>query len=285
MELNQLKCFYETMRLGNMTRAAESLLISQPALSIAIKKLEDELGVALFIRNGKRISPSAYGTNILPYVQKILSYEQEIISSCQNLHIHEKTISVNVLAASSVLPQIVPGFHVKYPDIDIKLLQENEPSSEPDIIISASIKKPQDVNAVVVLEEQIMIAVPNDHEFAAQESIKLTDLKNYQLIGLKKGQVMREIEDYYCARANMELSHAIECDSPAILRSLISSGAGIAFVAEKTWFFQNQSAFRLIPLDGLKWTRYIVIRKTRFRNNEALVQLFLNYASNFFSNL
>ncbi|MFA6706554.1 MAG: LysR family transcriptional regulator, partial [Sphaerochaetaceae bacterium] len=77
MELRQLKCFYETINSGSMNKAAEKLFTSQPALSIAIKNLESELGQQLFIRNGKKVTPSKYGMAIFPHVEKMIQYEKE----------------------------------------------------------------------------------------------------------------------------------------------------------------------------------------------------------------
>lgn len=287
MELRQLKCFLKTIEAGSMNKAAVKLLISQPALSIAIKNLESELGQPLFIRNGKKVTTSKYGMAILPYVVKIMQYEKEIKSLCSNIELEKNKIRLSVLAGSAVVSNIISSFLKEHPEIDL-VIQQKAPSqndTEPDLIIKASRTKPVGENSIVALEERILLAVPRGHELATQTSMDLAELQHYQLISLKKNLALREFEDYHCSQKNIVLKHSIECDNPSIVRSLISNRLGVALVAEKTWLFKDQSSVVLIPFNDTSWKRYIIIEKTGFRNNIEILKPFVEYMVEYFTKL
>jgi DNA-binding transcriptional LysR family regulator len=287
MELRQLKCFYETVNCGSMNKAAEKLFTSQPALSIAIKNLESELGQQLFIRNGKKVTPSKHGLAILPYVIKIIQYEKEIKTVCSNIDSERNTVRLSVLAGSAVISTLVSSFLKEHPEIDLILQQRglSQGDTESDLIIKACRTKPTDPKCIIALQEQILVAVPREHELASHTEIELEELQHYHLISLKKDLALRELEDYQSSQKNIVLKHSVECDNPSILRNIISNGIGVALVAEKTWLFQNQSSVVLIPFKGPKWTRYIVIEKTGFRNNEEILKVLIEYMLEFFAKL
>ncbi|MDD3996659.1 MAG: LysR family transcriptional regulator [Sphaerochaetaceae bacterium] len=287
MELRQLKCFYETISSGSMNKAAEKLFTSQPALSIAIKNLESELGQQLFIRNGKKVTPSKYGMAIFPHVEKMIQYEKEIISVCSNIEAERNKIRLSVLAGSAAVSDIVSSFLKEHPEIDLVMQQKDlsQDDTEPDLIIKASRTKPVGENSIVALKERILVAVPKEHELASHTSIDLEELQHYHLISLKKNLALREFEDYHSAQKNIVLKHSIECDNPSILRSIISNGLGVALVAEKTWLFQDQSSVVLIPFNDTRWARYIIIEKTGFRNNDEILKLFIEYTLEYLTKL
>lgn len=287
MELRQLKCFLETVNTGSMNQAAEKLFTSQPALSIAIKNLEAELGQQLFIRNGKRVKPSKHGLAILPHVKKMLQYEKEIKTICSRIDAETHTIRLSVLAGSAIIPSLVSSFLKEHPHIDLILQQKglSQDDTESDLIIRACRTKPTDPKCIIALQEQILVAVPKEHELASHSEIELAELQQYHLISLKKDLALRELEDYHSSQENIVLKHSVECDNPSILRNIISNGIGIALVAEKTWLFQNQTSVVLIPFKGSKWTRYIIIEKTEFRNNEQMLNVFIEYMLQFLAKL
>jgi DNA-binding transcriptional LysR family regulator len=279
VELRQLKCFWETVNSGSMNQAAEKLFISQPAVSIAIKNLESELGQQLFIRNGKKVIPSKHGIEIYSYVDKIIKYEKEIKLICSNIDIERNKIRLSVLAGSAAIFEIVSSYLKERPEIDLVMQQKglSQDDTEPDLIIRASRTKPVEENCIVALRERILVAVPKNHELASHTSINLEELQHYHLISLKKHLALREFEDYRSSQKNIVLKHSIECDNPSILRNIITSGLGVALVAEKTWLFQNQSSVVLIPFNDTSWARYIIIEKTGFRNNEETLKFFIEY--------
>ncbi len=287
MELHQLKCFIETVRTGSMNKASNILHVSQPALSISIRNLEDELAAPLFNRNGKKISLTATGELIVPYVEKILQYENEIKITSANRDKETKTVRLLVLAGSAVIPGIITAYHSMFPQIDFNVIQENSKGSEqPDLIIKARTESSKlNENEIVILKEKILVAVPKDHELSNRDTITSKELQKYELIGLNRNLAMRTIEDEYCKRDGINLCHSIECDNPSILRDLITRGIGPALVAEKTWMFQFQSHVKLIPIVDPYWTREIILEKTNFRNNSDVLEQFKNFLLKEFSKL
>ena len=279
MELYQLKYFMETVHLGSMNKAALKLNVSQPALSVAIRNLESELRTTLFERKGKKVVLTKTGSAILPDVERMLQYEEEIKKVALDSTREINTVRLVVLAGSAIVPEIITRYHSSHPHIDLIVIHKNSTEMEqPDLIINAKIRSNRlKENETVILTEKILVAVPRDHELASRSSITKEELQNDELIGLNRNLSLRNIEEEYCKQEGLSLKHSVECDNPAILRDLISRGIGPALVAEKTWLCQFQPAVKLIPIEGTPWTRDIVIERTYFRKNNELLDQFSEF--------
>lgn len=262
-----------------MNKASSNMYISQPALSIAIRNLEAELNTALFERIGKKLVITKTGEAIVPCVEKILQYEEEIKRLSKNADREVRTVRLLVLAGSAMFPGIITTYRILHPHIDFNVIHKNSADIEPpDLIIKAGdeFRRLKD-NETLMLTEKILMAVPKNHKLAEKDVINVRDLPDYELIGLNGNLSLKNIEEIFCKREGITLKHSIECDNPSILRDLISRGIGPALVAEKTWLFQQQTSVKLIPLDNPMWKRDIIIEKTGFRNNHALVDDFSDF--------
>lgn len=285
MELHQLKCFYHAARKENMSRAAEELNISQPALSIAIRKLEEELGVALFERKGKSIKASTMGKQILPYIERMLSYSMEITDMCRRNAIGYDEIRIRAFDATPIVIETIAKFQRIYPETIIKLLQNDSVEDIPDIILDATTQKPDEQITGLSYKEEILIAIPRVISPVVDNPIPFDFIQENELIGMSENYAIRRNEEYYGRLLGLRLKHSIVCDSPSVLRNLITNGTGVAFVPSKTWLFQNNPAITLARLEGLPWYRYITLRATGFRQNKSIVSNYIDIISAEFDSL
>ncbi len=275
MELRQLKNFYTVAKAGNLTQAAIELNISQPALSISIKKLEEELGIKLFRRDTYRITLSDEGHRILPLAEKVLLSIHEIESTSKDIKSGSSELKIRAEAAQPLVVDAISLFKQKYPETAIRMIHEEECFDRPDIIIEASTSINeseyfQSTNEMIVFKEDLLVAIPRILNPVAESPVTLDYILDNELIGLSKKYALGNIEEYYCSRFNLNLRHSIICDNPSILLNLLMNGSGIAFVPSVSWLFKDNPAIKLVPFEIPGWSRYIKIHATEYRaSNDA----------------
>lgn len=279
MEFYQLKCFYEVARLENVSKAAETLHVSQPALSICIRKLEEELGCELLVRNGRSIRLGVRGKAIIPYIEKIMSYQKEIMNTCQGKFESEE-LFIEARAAIPIVIDVVSHFHQDYPNIKIHMTNEENRDEVPDLIIGASCDAVLKSNIQAVYREQIVIAIPRILVQSYDIPVSYDFIRENTLIGISKNYSFNKIEEHYLNYNHLGLKHSIVCDSPAMLRNLLNNGTGIAFVPSKTWLLQRNPALKLVCFEGQDWSLDITIEQTFFRDNSDIVSLFISDLTN-----
>ena len=165
MELSWLKQFQTAATLNHITRAAEQLYISQPALSKTIHLLEEEFKVPLFDRSGKRVQLNENGKILLKYTNRIFQDLENAHMEIDKLNQQEKnTIVLSTLAASYLLPDILIKFREKYPDVIFSLRQSTSAAKESDydLQIFSSGEFLYDSNIKCILKEEILLAIPNE---------------------------------------------------------------------------------------------------------------------------
>ena len=248
MELYQLRCFYEAAISEKITEAADKLNVSQPALSIAIKKLEEELGVQLFFRNGRRISLSSDGKAIIPYVNKILSYVREISRMCND---SESTLNSLIIRVKDAMPLVIEAassFHQNNPSIRLQLISNDEEFTYP------------------IVDAPLSVDFFYDNEF----------------IGMSNNYSLTENIKYFCNKTGMTLNASIICTNTSSMRNLIANGTGISIVPSRSWLFQNIPALTLVPFELGPWKIFITARPTGFRNNTHIVESFISHLIEWF---
>ncbi len=285
MELRQLECFARTAEIGNFTKAAELLHISQPALSNSIALLERSLGVQLFDRHGKKVSLNATGMSVYEQVQEILNRRDKIYSICQCAKQEEnKLVSIRMMAASEFLTEILSAFKQQHPEITIRSYQNagSMEQEDVDILVYASIRPHQYETNCSVLCEELAVAVPPEHPLYQQDSVTLAQITAYPLISLRTGNDMRRLEDHFFDLAGLNPRREVECDVPATLRSLIRKGFGIALVPTITWNLPGDSKLRLIPIRDYRCARYINVHLPHPERTNPSVELFFRYLKAYF---
>lgn len=284
MELRQLNVFYKTAKLGGISKAAEVLNLTQPAASISLNKLEEELGVKLFIREGRKLILSEEGKEIRPIVEKMLFLENEILEKFKENKKDTFELKILASAAYPFLVDVISNFHHNYPNINIVFLNDKTANEYPDIIVDASIFNPQigipkeNIEKEIIYKENIVLAVPRILKPICPSPFTLEELLEYELIGLNKNYSLGAIEEYYINYYNLKLHHSITCDNSFVMRNLLMNGTGVAFVPSKTWLWQKNIAINLVPFEIGNWTSYVRIKPTYYREyNKKMTSIFMEY--------
>lgn len=279
MELTNLKYFYAVAEIEHITKASEKLHIAQPALTKSIKHLEEELGVKLFYRIGRVIKLNDYGKFLMNKLKPILSELESIPSEIENLTNERKnTISLNVLAASTVITNIITNFKQKNPQVVFKISQQADKINS-NIIISTTSKEEiskMSPEKFDIVEEEIFIAVPKESKFAKFEEIDLENLKSEDFIALSGSKQFRPLCDTFCASKGFNPKITFESDSVIAIKNLISAGIGIAFWPKFSWGEIDKNNIKLLKINSPICKREIVISKTKLEQTE-IINEFYNY--------
>lgn len=285
MELLQLKYFAIVAEYENMTKAAKQLSVAQPAVSQSIGRLEEELGVLLFTRNGKRIRLNPCGQLLLHRLPSILNALENVKLELSELSDSpEQHVCLKVLSASTLLPELLSAFKHEYPAIRFSLIQ-NIQNAEFDTCIYSLPSELDHTEGTLLMDEEILIAVPQSSVFAADTSVSLHDLKNEDYISLSKETAFRSITDYYCEKAGIHPNIIFESDNPSIVRGLISVGLGVAFWPARSWGPLRDDSVKILHIDNIECRRSLYIGPPTGKHLSKTAQIFNNFAASFFEDL
>ncbi|MEH7121760.1 LysR family transcriptional regulator [Bacillus sp. JJ1503] len=207
--LKNMYYVYAVYLNNSFSKAAEELYISQPALSAAIKKVEDEIGLPIFDRSSNPVQLTAAGEYYIESIEKIMSIEKEMRSYFNNL-LDNNRGTINIGGASFfcayIFPTIVQELKVEYPDYTVNLMEANADdlmkclrSGIVDIIIDVEKRDPKIFDSFVWAEEQILLAVPSFYEVnnkLGKYRLTFEDVASGQYLSEKYAKVsLKEFED------------------------------------------------------------------------------------------
>lgn len=264
MELSQIRYFLAAAETQHITRSAEKLHIAQPALTQAIHRLEKNLGVPLFVTKGRNIVLTEYGKYLQDRLTPILAELDEIPSRLRAMaELEEQTIHLNVLAATALVTEAIIGYRELHNTVRFRMMQ-NAQSDLYDICITTKLMYPhpeQEENSRFVCGEQIYLAVPKSHPFAALPSISLSQAANEGFISLMGSRQLRWICDRYCLHAGFTPRIVFESDSPAAVQNMIAASMGVGFWPEFTWGTVDQEKITLLPITDPLCRRELLIEQ------------------------
>ena len=238
MELAKLRYFYMVAKLGHVTKAAEEIHIAQPALTKAIKQLEEELGVPLFYKKGRNILPTVYGEYLKEKLEGILPQIDNIGEELGQLKQERRnTVKLNVLAASTAVTDAVVSYKKKRPEVIFQVIQ-NEEETDCDVSVRMKTGETSSLPAFlrrVEMEEEIYLAVPKNSPYATWGNISLGQVKEEGFVQLAGSRAFRFVCDKFCALAGFQPHTSFESDSPTAVRNIIGAHAGVGFWPEYSW--------------------------------------------------
>ncbi|NOQ52274.1 MAG: LysR family transcriptional regulator [Desulfuromonadaceae bacterium] len=238
MDLRQLRVFVEVTRQGSFTRAAERLHIAQPAVSISIRKLEEELELTLLNRQEKRVTLTAEGENLLVHAERILdncAAAESEMAELRDLTHGEVRIGIPPMMSSYYFPLIIQEFCDRYPGLKLSVNGEGAArikrmisKGEIDMGVIATQKAPEGLECQHFLREEIVACVPSDHPLAERESISQSEFLQEPLILFKDGYYMRELMDDLLEESDLKPKVVFETNLFSLVRSLIKQRLGIS---------------------------------------------------------
>ncbi len=252
MDLTKLRYFKVVAQTEHISRAAEKLHISQPALSKTIALLEEELGVSLFDRIGRRIELNDYGIAFLRYVETALNSIDnglQVIKSMENPYSSRLKLQTNITGDAYLLDMIT-SFRKEYPHVCFEIIKNYQKSkflNNCDLYIHAVQIPLYKCVSIPIFAEEILLGVPGDHPLSTLSRISLQQVQNEPFITLSKETSWYEETNDFCIRSGFKPNIIYECDGTEMVAKLIGAGEGVGFLPAKSWgsFSDNVSLLRI----------------------------------------
>lgn len=265
MNLRDLKYLVAVIEQGHFGRAAEVCFVSQPALSMQIKKLEDTLGVQLLERTNKAVLLTEAGKMICERAKNIMAQEKEIYALAKQTKdpfSGELHVGIIPTVAPYLLPHIMPGLKTCFPDLTFYLaelqtlqLLEKLKQGKLDIGLLALPVTDPELTSTTLYEEEFMLAVPNNHKLSKRKSIKQTDLKDLSMLLLEDGHCLREHALTVCHSNKAVEARSFQATSLETLRHMIAAQVGITLMPKLAC--KENDGIAYIPFHSPKPTRTV----------------------------
>lgn len=239
VDLLPLRYFQTVARHEHISRAADELRVSQPSLSRTIARLENELGIPLFDRQGRQIRLNRFGAAFLRRVDRALGElddgRRELSDAAGLAHGSIAVASETLYTVASALV----GFRAEHPGVDVRLYQapgeamlQRLRRGEVDLCLSSQPVDDPALEAAEVLREEVVLGVPSGHRFASRESIGIEELDGEPFITTDHGYWPRVLAERLFAAVGRRPAFVCEGNEPGATAFLISQGLGVGFVPE-----------------------------------------------------
>lgn len=264
----RLVVFRAVARHCSFSRAAEELLLTQPAVTQQIKALEEQFGRALFHRGGGRISLTPGGAALLPFAEQIKELSAEAfvaVAKAYGQNAGDLSVGASQTIAQYLLPTFLAAFLQTNPNVRVSTVSGNTDemlaalgSGGVQIALLEGPEQRTDVHIEAFMEDHMVLVVPASHEWSGQK-ITLDELRTAPLLVREFGSGSRRIVEQALADAGVktkDLNIRMELDSTEGLLSGVEAGLGMTFVSR--WAVRNQLALgtlKLARVDGVNLSR------------------------------
>lgn len=281
MELNRLFYFYTVAKHEHVTKAAEELHISQPALTKTIKLLEEEMGVPLFKKERRNIRLTEYGKLLKERLETVFNLLDEIPTEIDRMRgLYKNTVRLNVLAASGIVTEAIVEFKKKNENVVFQVIQ-NEEEADCDITVTTNNEIMAEVSGfekTYAIAEEIYLAVPK--VWKCEGEVKLESFSEEGFVNLAGSRLFRSICDGFCKKAGFEPKIIFESDSIATVKNIIGVGAGIGFWPDFSWG-ESSEDIRLLKIKNIDCKRELVIGLHKKEGKSQICEEFYEFLTEF----
>jgi DNA-binding transcriptional LysR family regulator len=289
INLNQLRVFVAVARLGNFTRAAERLRLSQPSMSLHIRQLEQDLGVRLFDRSTRSVALTRAGDDFLPTAERLLDDVQSAVASVADLAARRRgRVAVAVLpsVAAELLPRAIAALHAHHPDITVslrddvaELIPARVRSGEVDFGLGAIDSIDADIAGSPLVSDELIAVFPPSHPLASAKvkatpsgktasSAKTTwrALARYPFVAMSRDSSVRRLTEQAFAHNGLVLEPAFEAKYMSTAIGIIAHGLGVGTLPSSAVSMVQQAGLTHAEIRGPVMKRQIGVMTRRGRS-------------------
>ena len=240
MNLRDLRYLVSLSEHKHFGRAAEASFVSQPTLSTQIKKLEDELGVALVERTPRKVLLTEVGREIVLRARDVLNEVEQIRAIARRtLDPESGTVRLGIFPTLGpyLLPHVIPRIRERFPRLELLLVEEKTEvvlrqlrEGRLDAGVLALPIHDDQLHAEFLFEEPFLLAVPENHELARRKSLTLDDLSDQSLLLLEDGHCLRDQALEVCQLAGASEKSGFRATSLETLRQMVAANVGITLL-------------------------------------------------------
>ncbi|AFY75668.1 transcriptional regulator [Pleurocapsa sp. PCC 7327] len=286
--LDQLRILKAIAAEGSFKRAADTLYVSQPAVSLQVQNLEKQLNVPLFDRGGRKAQLTEAGYLLLSYGEKIITLCQETcraIEDLQNLQGGTLIVGASQTTGTYLLPRMIGVFRQKYPDVTVQLQVHSTrrtswgvANGQVDLAIIGGEVPPELQETLKIIpyaEDELALILPVFHPLAKVDTIQKEDLYKLKFITLDSQSTIRKVIDKVLSRCDIDtkrLKVEMELNSIEAIKNAVQAGLGAAFVSVTAIEKELQmGVLHIAPIRDVEVRRTlsVAINPNRYRSKAA----------------
>jgi LysR family transcriptional regulator, transcriptional activator of the cysJI operon len=265
----RLRVFRAVAKHSSFRKAAEGLYLSQPAVSLQIKALEQDLGLQLFDRSGSHVVLTPAGETLLRYVDKLdaIAGEAEGALAAFRSEVRGKlAIGASLTVAQYVLPRLLGHFVQENPHLEISVTTHNSERVIDDVaeqrtalgLVEGPARR-RDVKLEPVLDDELVVIVPPAHEWVEQGEIEADQLRSVPFLRREQGSGSRLVAELALGKVGLrpsDLNVMVEFDMTEAIKSGVEAGLGVGIVSR--WTIRKElelGTLRTVTVRGLRWQR------------------------------
>jgi len=290
MTLTELRYIVSVARERHFGRAAQGCFVSQPTLSIAIKKLEDELGITLFERGGQEVSVTEIGERVVEQAQRVLEEAETIkrmAGEQQNELIGPLKLGIIFTIGPYLLPKLIPALRALAPEMPL-IIEENYTArlaemlkrGEVDAIIVADPFDEPGTVACALYDEPFVVATPKGHAWEQLSEIEPSQLAQQSVLLLSQGNCFRDQVLAACSDLNSRqhnghgLASTLQGSSLNTIRHMVASGMGITVMPSTSVGIADESLLTIRPFTvPAPQRRVLLVTRKQFFRRKAICTL------------
>jgi len=297
MELKQIKYFIEVAKREHVTEAAQALHIAQSAVSRQLYNLEEELGVDLFIREGRNIRLTPIGKIFKEHMEKAIRSIDEAEQVIQEYTDPEKgTIHIGFPSslAGSILPTAISAFREQHPHVKFKLKQASYyeltnavMNSEINMALLGPVPTDQEkrLKSSILFTDNMVALLPANHRQAGESSIKLSQMRKDSFILFREGFILRKLIMGACNQIGFYPKIAFEGEDIEAIKGLVAAGLGVSIVPETSLMDHMPHGTVKIPIVDPFVTRTVGVIIPADRQLLPTEELFYDFLQDFYRRL
>ena len=269
MELFQLRSFHEVARSGSLSKAAENLCITQPALSRQITALEKTVGISLFNRHNRGVNLTEAGRRLYEYAEDVLKLVDragKTLREMQNLESGQLKIGASTTIGNYLLPTWLAKFLKSHPGVDVCLQVGNSETIIEqlvdglfDLAFVAGFSGSPGLCIEPLLEDEILFLVGPSHPLAKADSFLQLDLAKEVLIFREPGSATKQAVDSLLSQTGIQPARVITLGNTEAVKRAVIAGMGVTFLSRRTVTLELKSGLLLAPgIPGLRVKRHFL---------------------------
>jgi DNA-binding transcriptional LysR family regulator len=241
--LRQFRVFEAVADRLSFTQAAKALHLSQPAVSMQVKAIEEQVGLPLFEQLGKQIYLTEAGHEIHHYsraIRQLLDEAEDVINGLKGAHQGQLTISV-ASTANYFVPTLLGVFHERFPNITVSLdvtnretLLQQLSENVVDLVVMGQPPEGADLEAGIFMENPLVIVAPPNHLLAKQKNIPFARLEDEVFLTRERGSGTRSAIERFFEQHGVKLNTGMEIASNEAIKQSVQAGLGLGLLSRDT---------------------------------------------------
>jgi DNA-binding transcriptional LysR family regulator len=291
MDTRQLQAFCAVVEKKSFSQAAEQLGVTQPAVSLQVRALEERVGQTLLDRSGRRVEPTEAGERLYRSAQRMLALEEQLleeVSADDGRIAGTLAIGASTGPGAHLVPLLLCEFQAQHSDLHVALsiwdtqtVIDKVAERQLELGVVGALRRHRSLEFEPLARDEIVLAVPPGHA-AAGGTITVDELKNETVIVMQEGAGVRQVVEEELRRAGLRLRGVepkLELGLQESVKSAVAGGYGVSFIS-RTAIEGELAAERLAAaqVEGIEPARQIYIVRARGRSHTRAADAFLAFA-------